>query len=55
MDDDTSADQRLPHRQDPNVECDVAELKSLGKSHANINFRGHKLSQNKVQRYCSNR
>ncbi|CAN0443748.1 unnamed protein product [Ascophyllum nodosum] len=30
MDDDTSADQRLPHRQDPNVECDVAELKSLG-------------------------
>ena len=30
MDDDTAADQRLPHRQSPNAECDSAALEKLG-------------------------
>lgn len=30
MDEDTSSDQRLPHRQSPNVECDTANLQALG-------------------------
>lgn len=36
MDDDTMADQRLPHRQKPNLECSVAELGELGKSCENF-------------------
>lgn len=30
MDEDKAADQRLPHRQSPNVACGTAELESLG-------------------------
>lgn len=31
MDADDTADQRLPHRQTPNAECNAAELESLGR------------------------
>ena len=30
MDDDTTTDQRQPHRQSPNAECDSAALEKLG-------------------------
>ncbi|CAM9983420.1 unnamed protein product [Scytosiphon promiscuus] len=41
MDEDTSADQRLPHRQTPNLACDTAELESLGVLHWELNADKH--------------
>lgn len=32
MDDDKAGDQRLPHKQDPNIECTTARLAELGMS-----------------------
>ncbi|CAM9341246.1 unnamed protein product [Choristocarpus tenellus] len=36
MDDDTTIDQRLPHRQEPNVECSFDALASIGVLHWNL-------------------
>ncbi|CAN0326365.1 unnamed protein product [Pylaiella littoralis] len=41
MDADDTADQRLPHRQTPNAECNAAELESLGVLHWKLDADRH--------------
>lgn len=41
MDEDTNSDQRLPHRQNPNVACDIPTLKALGVLHWQLDADKH--------------